>query len=299
MREDHEPLSGAGRAPCGPAHLGRTHGEPAADGAPIPGSQRVRAGDAARRERPQGLQCATLGGMSSFRAAVLDFDGLILETEGPCFESWRAVFREHGADTHFDTVTDENRGEIVLKHANSSYPPKRFVFPPIERLLTVTREDGELQIDASPREPKRAIFGIRSCDLAGIYHLDRFFLGREYRQMVGLDDRPPGHQTVAELRREPDHHCHARCGQYQRPDDRYVTELRTRVGPQHTGLRVIAQRKIHHIGQHQRPVDFPLVAVGNVLRGREHARCNTLLSSPRIERHSRKRAKQTGRQQGV
>lgn len=36
--------------------------------------------------------------MTSFRAAILDFDGLILETEGPCFEAWRAVFREHGGD---------------------------------------------------------------------------------------------------------------------------------------------------------------------------------------------------------
>jgi HAD superfamily hydrolase (TIGR01509 family) len=35
---------------------------------------------------------------TTFRAAILDFDGLILETEGPGFESWRALFREHGAD---------------------------------------------------------------------------------------------------------------------------------------------------------------------------------------------------------
>lgn len=36
--------------------------------------------------------------MTTFRAAVLDFDGLILETEGASFEAWRALFREHGAD---------------------------------------------------------------------------------------------------------------------------------------------------------------------------------------------------------
>ena len=29
-------------------------------------------------------------------AIVFDFDGLILETEGPAFESWAAIYREHG-----------------------------------------------------------------------------------------------------------------------------------------------------------------------------------------------------------
>ena len=30
---------------------------------------------------------------------------------------------------------------------------------------------------------KRAIFGIRSCDVAGIWHLDRFYLGRDFRDL--------------------------------------------------------------------------------------------------------------------
>jgi HAD superfamily hydrolase (TIGR01509 family) len=36
--------------------------------------------------------------MRSFRAAILDFDGLILETEGAAWASWRELFRSHGAD---------------------------------------------------------------------------------------------------------------------------------------------------------------------------------------------------------
>lgn len=36
--------------------------------------------------------------MSSFRAAILDFDGVILETEGAAWVSWRELFRSHGAD---------------------------------------------------------------------------------------------------------------------------------------------------------------------------------------------------------
>ena len=40
--------------------------------------------------------------------------------------------------------------------------------------------DGNVEITPTYDEPKRALFGIRSCDVAGIYHLDRFYLGREF-----------------------------------------------------------------------------------------------------------------------
>ena len=36
--------------------------------------------------------------MSTFRAIVFDFDGLILDTERPEFEAWRHVFEHHGAE---------------------------------------------------------------------------------------------------------------------------------------------------------------------------------------------------------
>jgi ferredoxin len=94
-----------------------------------------------------------------------------------------APFGGRGRDTSFDTVTDENRGQIELHLPNPYYPPKRYVLPPIERLLKVRSEKGELRIEATCEEPKRAIFGIRSCDVAGIYHLDRFYLGRDYRDV--------------------------------------------------------------------------------------------------------------------
>ncbi len=94
-----------------------------------------------------------------------------------------APFRGRANDTYFDTVTDKNRNDIVLHLANPFYPPKRFVFPHIERLLSVHRDNGDIQIEPSYCESKRAIFGIRSCDVAGIYHLDRFYLFREYRDI--------------------------------------------------------------------------------------------------------------------
>ncbi len=91
-----------------------------------------------------------------------------------------APFCGRGRDTYFDTVTDANRDRIQLHLPNPYYPPKRFVFPHIERLMKAERSNGDLRIEPTYEAPKRAIFGIRSCDVAGIYHLDRFFLGREF-----------------------------------------------------------------------------------------------------------------------
>lgn len=100
-----------------------------------------------------------------------------------------APFCGRGRDTYFDIVTDENRDRIQLHLPNPYYPPKRFVFPQIERLLTVRRSDGTLQIEPAHRAPKRALFGIRSCDLAGIWHLDRFYLGGAHRDVYYANRR--------------------------------------------------------------------------------------------------------------
>ena len=91
-----------------------------------------------------------------------------------------APFRGRGRDTYFETVTDRNRDQIQIHLPNPYYPPKRFVFPHIERMMKAERVNGDLRIEPTYESPKRAIFGIRSCDVAGIYHLDRFFLGREF-----------------------------------------------------------------------------------------------------------------------
>jgi sulfhydrogenase subunit beta (sulfur reductase) len=94
-----------------------------------------------------------------------------------------APFAGRGRDTWFDTVTDENRARIQLHLPNPYYAPKRFLLPHIERLLKIRQSNGELRIEPTYQEPKRAIFGIRSCDLAGIWHLDRFYLGRDFRDV--------------------------------------------------------------------------------------------------------------------
>ncbi len=90
-----------------------------------------------------------------------------------------APFYGRGRDTVFDVVTDDNRGRIQLHLPNPYYPPKRYVLPHIERLLRI-KVNGAPAIEPTPEAPRRAIFGIRSCDVAGIDHLDRFYLGRDF-----------------------------------------------------------------------------------------------------------------------
>ena len=94
-----------------------------------------------------------------------------------------APFHGRGRDTFFEPVTDQNRDRIQIHLPNPYYPPKRFVFPHLERLLKVKRSNGDISIEPAYEQPKRALFGIRSCDLAGIFHLDRFYLGREFRDI--------------------------------------------------------------------------------------------------------------------
>jgi len=94
-----------------------------------------------------------------------------------------APFRGRGRDTYFDTLAHANYDRFELHLPNPYYSPKRFVFPHIEHMLTVRRKNGDLLIEPTYREPKRALFGIRSCDIAGLRHLDRFYLGRDYRDI--------------------------------------------------------------------------------------------------------------------
>jgi ferredoxin len=94
-----------------------------------------------------------------------------------------APFCGRGRDSYFDTVTDENFPQVRIHLPNPYYPPKRFVFPHIERLMAVRCQNGDIKIEPTYEEPKRAIFGIRSCDVAGLWHLDRFYLGRDFRDV--------------------------------------------------------------------------------------------------------------------
>lgn len=98
-------------------------------------------------------------------------------------EGWEVVApREgRGRDTFFEVVTEANRGAVRWHLPNPATPAKRYVFPPIEALFRMARADGRWEIRPVTGARRRALFGVRSCDLAGLRHLDRFFLGGAYR----------------------------------------------------------------------------------------------------------------------
>ena len=90
-----------------------------------------------------------------------------------------APFYGRGRDTAFDVVTDENRDQVQLHLPNPYYPPKRYVLPHMQRLMRYTL-GAQPAVTSDGEARKRAIFGIRSCDVAGLFMLDRHFLGGEH-----------------------------------------------------------------------------------------------------------------------
>jgi len=85
--------------------------------------------------------------------------------------------------TKVDSVND-----IDLNAPIPALPPKSVVFPQIEKILgyKYDRNSKNVDIKMVVVPQAKAIFGLRSCDLAGIQCLDRFFLGQEFVDDVYL-----------------------------------------------------------------------------------------------------------------
>ncbi|HEY6867855.1 MAG TPA: 4Fe-4S dicluster domain-containing protein, partial [Candidatus Eisenbacteria bacterium] len=83
-------------------------------------------------------------------------------------------------DVWFLPVTD--RAEIRRDYVNSLIPPKEHLLPARERLVAYAVERGvpALEPDGDPPPRRRVIFGIRSCDVAGIAYLERYFSGAPF-----------------------------------------------------------------------------------------------------------------------
>jgi len=91
-----------------------------------------------------------------------------------------APFAGRGRDSYFDVVTNENKNDIAIHVANPYYPPKRYVFPHMHKLMTIKAGD-KPSIEPNCVDEKVAVFGMRSCDVEGVFHLDRFYLGNAFK----------------------------------------------------------------------------------------------------------------------
>ena len=81
------------------------------------------------------------------RGIIFDFDGLILETEGPVYQSWQEVFQEHNCRLELSAWAK------ILGSAQGAYDPfddlERQLGHPVERKrLEATRRARELELIA-------------------------------------------------------------------------------------------------------------------------------------------------------
>jgi sulfhydrogenase subunit beta (sulfur reductase) len=67
--------------------------------------------------------------------------------------------------------------DLIIDYQRTLIPPKKYLLPPRETFLTYSPEKGYGQ--PSPSEQKIILFGLHSCDLAGIAYLDKVFAGAE------------------------------------------------------------------------------------------------------------------------
>lgn len=102
-------------------------------------------------------------------------------------------------ETVFSTVNGPE--EISFDYLNSLLPPKRFLLPQTEPMLTYDA-NGRCEMTPVYDEEKRVIFGLRSCDVGAIAFLDHFFLGdipdiyyakrRENTTIISITCQEPG-----------------------------------------------------------------------------------------------------------
>lgn len=67
--------------------------------------------------------------------------------------------------------------ELTLDYVNDLDPLKRFFTPPLEPLFSYELTGPRPRLKAPPPAEPQLLFGIRSCDLQGLAHMDRFFAG--------------------------------------------------------------------------------------------------------------------------
>ncbi|MEW5828246.1 MAG: HAD family hydrolase [Chloroflexota bacterium] len=82
------------------------------------------------------------------KALIFDFDGLILDTETPEFETWQAIYREHSAE-----LSIHEWGQFVGGNGASDFDPVRH----LEKLAGRELDDPALRRQANARSMERIL----------------------------------------------------------------------------------------------------------------------------------------------
>jgi len=86
-----------------------------------------------------------------------------------------------GGEVVFMPVADPT--QLARDYVNSLVPPKEFLLPTPEPLLRYRVERGRPVLDGNGEgapPPSRVVFGVRSCDVAGLAYLERYFSGEVF-----------------------------------------------------------------------------------------------------------------------
>ena len=82
------------------------------------------------------------------QALIFDFDGVILDTETPCFRSWQEVFREHGKD-----LSVKNWAFLIHRSVEPADPVERLEqclgYPVDRQVIGKRRMERELELLAA------------------------------------------------------------------------------------------------------------------------------------------------------
>lgn len=123
---------------------------------------------------------------------------------------------------------------ICREYGNSLVPPKEHLLPTPERLASYTVREGAPTFDPDPAPPReRVLFGIRSCDVAGIAYLERYFSGAMFGRPDLADpafqSRRDATTLISVVCHTPQPTCMCVCGQggpaLDRGYDWQLTEL--------------------------------------------------------------------------
>ncbi len=100
-----------------------------------------------------------------------ELSNLIERLKGDGYEVYGPRKVQPGGDFHFEPI--ESLEQMDLDgYVNTLYPPKSLVFLQEERVFWLSEE----RLEWIKEEKKRAIVGIRPCDIEGLSMMDNFFL---------------------------------------------------------------------------------------------------------------------------
>lgn len=102
---------------------------------------------------------------------------LFLEGLARCMNKTEVIapVKMKGGDITFEPV--RNVRQITFDYVNDHDPLKRFFIPAREELFSYHFSGNKPVVKSPPLPKPRVLFGIRSCDLQGLAHMDGFFQG--------------------------------------------------------------------------------------------------------------------------